>query len=127
MEKFRALNPMGDVETVMAMTAAIVIRHLPGYRGKISLEFCQLPHPEDPRARFRGNVFVEAPVGPRWADAFDRLMTSSAIALEMDTALQEGWLDYDGDLLLTLHALPAVDGLMARCKNGRTIAFEFGR
>jgi hypothetical protein len=29
--------------------------------------------------------------------------------------------------LLTLHALPAMDGFMARGKNGRTIAFEFGR
>ena len=70
---------------------------------------------------------MEAPVGPRWADRFDRLLTSSAIALEMDLALQDGWLDYDGDLLLTFHALPAMDGFIARCKNGRTIAFEFGR
>jgi hypothetical protein len=45
----------------------------------------------------------------------------------MDRALTEGWLKYDGDLLLTLHALPAMDGFIARRKNGRTIAFEFGR
>jgi hypothetical protein len=127
MVKFRALDPVADLEIVMTMMAAIVTEHLPGYRGKISLEFCHLPYPEGPRARFRGNVFVEAPVGPRWTDGFDRLMTSSAIALEMDLALQNGWLDYDGDLLLTLHAVPSMDGFIVRRKNGRVIAFEFGK
>jgi hypothetical protein len=39
MEKFQRLDPVADMETVMAMTAAIVDTHLPGYRGKISLEF----------------------------------------------------------------------------------------
>jgi hypothetical protein len=58
MEKNKALNPVADLETVMATTAAIVDTHLPGYRGKISLEFSQLPYPDDPRANFRGNVFV---------------------------------------------------------------------
>ena len=63
--KQKHLNPVADLETVMAMTAAIVTEHLPGYRGRISLEFCQLAYPDDPRARFRGNVFVEAAVGGR--------------------------------------------------------------
>jgi hypothetical protein len=66
MEKFRDLNPIEDLDTVMAMMAAIVDEHLPGYRGKISLEFCRLPYPEDPRARFPGNTELEAPVGRSW-------------------------------------------------------------
>jgi hypothetical protein len=125
MEKHKGLNPVADLETVMAMTAAIIDTHSPGYRGKISLEFSHLPYPDDPRANLR-NVFVEAPVGPSCADKFDRLITSSAIALEMDRVLQDGWLDYDEDLILALHALSAMNGFIARRKNGRAIAFEFG-
>ncbi len=123
MEKIRALNPVEDLETVMAMLAAIVAEHAPGYRGGISLEFCDLPFPEDQGARFRGNVFVDPPAG---GEPYDGFTTSSEIALEMDRALREGWLDYEGDLVLVLHDLPKAEPFVVLREGGHRIAFEFG-
>ncbi|MGA8533737.1 MAG: hypothetical protein WB615_06495 [Candidatus Tumulicola sp.] len=123
MEKYRTLDPTADLETVMAMLAAIVLNHAPGYRGKISLEFCDMPFPQDPRARFRGTAVVDPPIGPRSREPYDRLLTSSEIALEMDRALRAGWLDYDGDLVLSLGALPADEPFTAKRENGRLIVW----
>ncbi len=117
---------MADLETVMAMTVAIVTEHLPDYRGKISLEFCDLPFPDDPRASFRGNTVFEPPIGPRSSAIFDRFTTCSAMGLEFDKALSAGWLDYEGDLVLTLHRMLADDPFVIERENGTKIVIEFG-
>jgi hypothetical protein len=127
MDNFQPLNPIDDLETVMAMTVAIVREHIPDYRGKISLVFSDLPFPDDPRASFRGNAVLDPPIGPRIAAVFDRFITGSAMGLEIDKALREGWLDYEGDLVLTLHRMPADEPFVIERENGTRIVIEFGR
>lgn len=109
----------------MDRVAAVVHLHAPGYRGKVSLEF-DLPYPADPRARFRANAVMEPPIGPRSRERFDRFVTSSAIGLDLGLAIKDGWLDYEGDIVMRLHSLPSAEPLVVDLGDGNILAFEFG-
>ena len=120
------LNPVRDLEMVMKMAVAMVYEHAPTYAGKLSIEFADLPYPADARARFRGNVEIGGVEHSDRSVSFDRFTTASAIGLEMALALRGGWLDYDGDLVVTFHRLPKAEPLVVHLENGNLIAFQFG-
>lgn len=123
--KYWGLHPIDDLEIMMDRVAAVVHHHAPGYRGKVSLEF-DIPYPPDPRARFRANTIMEPPIGPRSREPFCRFATASAIGLDLGLAIRDGWLDYNGDIVIRLHSLPVAEPLVVDLRDGNILAFEFG-
>jgi len=100
--------------------------HAPAYSGKLSVEFSDLADSGDPQARFRGNVVIGQEGSASGGASFDRFVTASAIGLEMGMAMDEGWLRYDGDLVVTLRGVPDQEPLIVNRRDGHIIVFEFG-